>query len=221
MKIAKKTKSKAGQTYHCCRCADPIVAGQEYLEWIFYRCTPTRQHALHGAPRQSQLTRSRMSQVYGAVESAEDAIVAARQAVDISGLPDTLRSCAEEVENARQEYEDGLGNMPDSLQSSSSGEAIQEKIDGLQEFHDALESAADEIESLVEELDGLEEPNYPAEHGSDCPAGLVECGELEEGECECGHDEGEEAQATYESEQERIRGEAFDAADNALSELTL
>jgi hypothetical protein len=140
-----KKKNKAGKPYSCCRCQEKIVAGQQYYEWSFRYGGTYRQHSTHGAPKQSQLTQSKMSGVYAAVESAEESICGADNPSDIA---QALNDCASEVENVRSEYEDGLQSLPQGLQDAGGpGGQTQEKIDALQEFQDSLESAASDIES--------------------------------------------------------------------------
>jgi hypothetical protein len=142
-----KTKNKAGQPYNCCRCAGKIVAGEKYYEWKFRYGGQYRQHASHGSPKQSQLTQSKMSGVYAAVETAEDNIDQADCAADIAAA---LNDCASGVGDVRDEYQSGIDNMPEGLQQGSVAQESQEKIDALQEFCDNLESVASEIESESE-----------------------------------------------------------------------
>lgn len=221
MRVALKTKNKGVkvETYGCRKCSEPIKAGDKYYEWKHRHAAPSRQHASHGSPRQSELCTGKMSGVYAAIEGLEDTIAEARKTNDISGLVDALNTAAEEVGSVKDEYEEGLGNMPDSLQQSSSGEAIQEKIDGLQEFQDALENAAQEVETSVDEYAALEEPTEPetVEPEDDTD----EAKEKAEEENDGNQEDYETAKNEFEAEQERLREEAFERAESAAGELSI
>lgn len=143
-RVATKTKSKAGKPYDCSRCAEPIKAGDKYYEWSFYRSSPTRQHESHGYPKPSQLTQSKLSGAYAAIEDAEETISTADNAADMA---QALTTAAEEVCTVKDEYQESLDNMGDNLAQGSTGQEIQEKIDALEEFEGTLNDAASEIES--------------------------------------------------------------------------
>lgn len=150
----------------CCRCPEPIVKGEEYHQWAIKSQrggTVYRQHTSHGHVRQSQLTHSKMSGVYAAIEGAEDALSSAETCEDVA---EALRSAASDVEGVRDEYQESLDNMPEQLQQGDTGQQIQEKVDGLEEFADALNSAADDCEGMHEEVDEPEDGEEAVE-GSD------------------------------------------------------
>lgn len=226
MRVALKTKNKGVKvaTYPCRKCDQPIKAGEQYYEWKHRHAPPSRQHQTHGGPRQSELCTGKMSGVYAAIAAAEDAMGEAHKTNDASGLTEILNTCAQEVEQVKDEYQQGLDNMPESLQSSSSGDAIQEKIDGLEQFQDALESAASECEDW--DMD-TESPEPGADHTDECASN--EEVEPEEGKeatgeyqpCDCGFDDLETKKDEWESEQENKISEAFDTAENALQELSI
>lgn len=223
MRVSLKTKNKGIKhaTYRCQRCSDPIKAGDEYYEWKFKHAEPSRQHKTHGAPRQSQLCNGKMSGVYAAVEGVEDDIKAARNSRDIGGLADVLNSAAEEVRNVKDEYESGLSNMPDSLQQSSTGEQIQEKIDALETFADELESAASDVEGFSDELDGLEEPGKPDAEEIE-PSGDEQADDDARDDAEQeAEDEYESALETYHSECSGHVEQAIDRAEEAVGSLNV
>jgi chromosome segregation ATPase len=219
MKVALKTKNKGVkvETYGCRKCSEPIKAGDKYYEWKHRHAPPSRQHTSHGQPRQSELCTGKMSGVYAAIEGLEDTIAEARKTNDITGLVDALNTAAEEVDTVKEEYQSGLDNMPEPLQQSSSGDAIQEKIDGLEEFKDALENAAQEVETSVDEYDALEEPAEPemVEPADD----TEEAKEKAEEENDGNQKDYETAKNEFEAEQDRLREEAFERAESAAGEL--
>lgn len=139
-----KKKNKAGKPYSCCRCSEKIVAGQEYYVWAFRYGGKYRQHATHGAPKPSQLTQSKMSGAYAAIETAEEAINTATTVADIASA---LNDCAQSIEEVHGEYQEGLDNMPDGLRDAAENGETGERMNGLEEFKDNLESVASDIES--------------------------------------------------------------------------
>jgi DNA repair ATPase RecN len=147
-RVSTKKKNKAGEAYGCCRCADPIKAGDQYYEWSFRYGGTHRQHISHGSPKQSQLTQSKMSGAYAAIESAEEAIAAADNVEDIKSA---LEECATEIESVAEEYQESFDNIPENLQQGGPAQEMQEKIEGLQSFAEELNSAASDLEDFDEE----------------------------------------------------------------------
>lgn len=219
MRVRRKTKNKGVKyaTYPCRKCSEPIKAGDEYYEWQHRHAPPSRQHASHGAPRQSELCTGKMSAVYAAVESIEDAVGNARRMNDISGLADALNNASSEVSQVKEEYEESLGNMPEQLQTSGTGEEIQNKIDELETFISELDDAATDCESFDGELTDMDADEPRTDHTDECPVTKVENGEAEEGDCDCGADEHD----TWESEREEKISEACDRAEQAAESLSI
>ena len=144
------SQGRAAGTVRCARCPEPIVKGQEYYQWAIKAQrggTVYRQHTSHGPVRQSQLTHSKMSGAYAAIEAAEDSIAAAGS---VDELEEALNDCISEIESVRDEYQESLDNMPEGLQQGDTGQQIQEKIDELESFIGELESARDTLESFDE-----------------------------------------------------------------------
>jgi hypothetical protein len=156
----KKNKSGKAESYRCDSCAEPIVAGQSYYEWSFRYGGTHRQHTEHAHPKQSQLTQSKMSGVYSAIEAAEEALGSATCTEDIR---EALNECATEVESVKDEYQESIDAMisPDGAVAQE----CQEKIDALETFKDELESASSDVEDFEEhEPEEPEEPKEVATH---------------------------------------------------------
>jgi hypothetical protein len=96
-------------------------------------------------PRPSQLTQSKMSGVYEAQETMEDAIGSATSPSDIASA---LESCAEAVRDVAEEYRDSVQNMPESLQQGSVAQECEEKAYSLDDWAQSLDDAKDEIDNL-------------------------------------------------------------------------
>jgi len=142
-RVTTKTKSRSGKDYTCESCHKKIEPGTKYYKWSFRYGGTHRQCAACGMPKQSQLTQSKMSGFYAAIEAAEAAI---NSATSIDDLASALNDCAQAVDEVRQEYEDGLDNMPDGLRAAAEEGEVGEKMQALEEFKDNLESKATDLE---------------------------------------------------------------------------
>lgn len=150
-----KSQGRAeGGTMRCVSCPTPIVKGEEYYQWSIKATrggTTYRQHKAHGYPKQSQLTNSKLSEAYAAIETAQTDLAAASTKQEIE---DVLQACADGIDGVRDEYQNSLDNMPDGLQTGTTGQEIQEKIDALEEFSSNLTSVDlddDEYEEAAKE----------------------------------------------------------------------
>lgn len=117
-----------------------IKKGDTYYSWSF-RYGGTYKSLTR--PKPSQLTQSKLSSVYAAIEDMEENVAAATSIDDIS---EALNTCAESVGEVAQEYRDGVENMI-SQEGAIAQESI-EKADNLDEFKQELEDAATEVDNL-------------------------------------------------------------------------
>jgi len=131
----------------CVRCGAVIQIGESY-KWFRFRWGSKVVFCGVHSPRLSEMTTSdKLARLYGARESVEDAISDADSIETLSSALEEAISTAEEVGS---EYESSLENMPDGLQQSATGEAIQEKIDACSAWATELESCKAELESEEE-----------------------------------------------------------------------
>lgn len=166
-RVFEKTKNKGGKgEYRCCGCSDPIVPGEKYYEWSFRYGGTYRQHTKHGRPKNSQLTQSKLSTVYEAIETLEESLPHAETKDDITSA---VEECLSQIEEVKSEYEQAYETIPN--------EDTQSKIDALDSFISELESEKDNLD------DGEDEPEEKNE------------GESDE-DFEKRHDDWEEAQGT-------------------------
>lgn len=159
-RVSTKTKSKGGkaESYRCDSCPEPILPKQQYYEWSFRYGGTHRQHVSCGPVKQSQLTQSKMSGVYAAVEAAEAEIASAE---DNDALAAALETCADSVDEVKDEYQESLDNM--ISQDGSIAQEVQEKIETLESFADELRNATfDEFDE-----EEPEEPTKPDAGASD------------------------------------------------------
>lgn len=157
-RVRTKTKSRAGQKYHCGKCGKAIKPKEKYYEWKFRYGGTHRQHESCGYPRASQLTQSKMSTVYAAIEDAGDDIAKAETPSDIA---DALDNCAESAREVASEYEQAMEAMGEAGANNSDWE---ERKSALEDFADSLDNAASEMrDHEVDDDDAeAEEPDMEA-----------------------------------------------------------
>ena len=68
----------------------------------------------------------------------------------IEGYISQLQDLKDNVESMRDEETEKLDNMPDGLQESERGEAIQDAIDNLDSASDSIGDAIDYLNELTE-----------------------------------------------------------------------
>lgn len=120
-----------------------VKKGETYYSWAF-AFSPKQISLTY--PKRQQLTRSSfLTAVYDIQDSLE--AIGADTPEDLQSLRDGI---LEEIRELAEQTQESLDNMPDSLQSSPTGELLQERID-------ALESWADDLEGI--ELDDYDDPD--------------------------------------------------------------
>lgn len=142
----------------CGRCGQTISPGETYRQASpGFRSRPLIRCAkVECSFRQSELTASKMSGAYAALEDAEDALLGELQTVDevrdvLQTAADGLREVAEEYREASQSWGNGQGN------------------DEWDMWADELDSAADELEGWEpddpedEEIEGQPDEDKVAE----------------------------------------------------------
>lgn len=136
-RVAKRTAAKAYP-------ADGIAKGDVYYHWKIKMAYGGLVRRSKTYPRRSQLT---LSDFLGQAYDLDDAVSAAES-------PDDLDSLADDVRALGEEQADKLSNMPDGLQSGSTGELLQERADQCEEWATEIDNARD---AWREALDALEE----------------------------------------------------------------
>ena len=74
----------------------------------------------------------------------------AKQRKELQGYADGLEKIKCAIEEMREDEECKFDNMPEGLQESERGEAIQEAIDNLESASSSLEEAIDYLNEIVE-----------------------------------------------------------------------
>jgi hypothetical protein len=175
-RVFTKTKATYGRPYSCC--APVCVVAQEdggsrdikpgttYYQWTrrFGRTGQTyRQHTACGRPKPTQLSSRKTAQVEEAIDLAlgelsawscdlpalED-IEAGNAELAVEGLEEIAEGVCQAARDVADEYEEGVYNMPDSLQSSPTGEAMTQVAEELREWADNIESEASDVDSDID-----------------------------------------------------------------------
>lgn len=146
----------------CRKCGSEIKAGDSY-KWFANRIgrSSIKKKFCSRCPiRQSDMTTSdKLSTLYSAQETLEDAIP---KAESLDDLAQALNEAASEARDVAEEYRDSVSNMPDSLQSSPQADEMNEKADNIESWADSLESAASEIEGMSDESEPEEDEECAA-----------------------------------------------------------
>lgn len=123
-----------------------IHKGESYYWWQFMN---GGKNISKTQPRQSQLTQSEfMSQYYSIQEQIEDLA----DITDAGDLSDFIENIKSDAESLRDETQERLDSMPDSLQSSPTGELLQERIDEMEEIVSQLENIEVDYEEDMDDI---------------------------------------------------------------------
>ena len=134
-----------------------IHKGESYWTWAFMNGP---QLYSKECPRQSQLTQSEfLSTYYSIMEEVEDW---EPESQDEDALEEFISIITEELGDLRDETQDRLNNMPESLQYSDTGQLLQERID--------------ECDSLISDFEAVDTtPDYDEEATGEEKAEWWEC----------------------------------------------
>ena len=89
-------------------------------------------------PKRSQLTQSNfLSQLYDLQDGIDERFSEAQTSDDFNSARDEVVA---EIENLRDECQESLDNMPESLQYAPTGELLQERIDALENWSSEFEN---------------------------------------------------------------------------------
>jgi len=145
--------------HRCNKCGQDILPGQDRYEWSFRFGGTYRRHVTCGFPRPSELTQSKMAQVYAATEAVED-LVHAEGDLALDDLVQALETAAEEIEQVVSEYNEAAENF------GGQGENADRAME-LDSYADTIRNAAD---SLDEDTATLEDMQAAVDQAiSECP----------------------------------------------------
>ena len=118
-----------------------IRVGDSYYWWQFMRGPRMNSKT---PPRPSQLTRSEFMVPY---LQALEALGDLNDSGDLrEDLAPALRIIVDDLESLRDETQDKLDNMPESLQQGDTGQLLEERVANLEQFIPELERLTDQAE---------------------------------------------------------------------------
>lgn len=142
--MAKVTKQKCRKEIKCSKCGKTIAVGQEYLKGTPFHMRPICR-CLRCGLKSYELSSSEYVRAIGRISEGhyenEDDIEYL-----VSALTDLMDEC-----------QDSYDNIPEQLQSGSTGEMLQERIDNLQTVIDELEGI--DVSGIYEEAEEYAENN--------------------------------------------------------------
>lgn len=188
-----------------------IVKGQKYYKWTT-RPGGRGRGILHRSPTYPKPQQLTSSDFLRRVYDINDLLAELQSFLprdDIEAARDEAVNMAEEL---RDEQQEKLDNMPESLQYSPTGELLQERHDALEAFIDELQGVEipDEVEEPDDEPDLPDEPLPPAPANYDSDEDFLQAEEKHREELR----EWESAAREHDDWQERQ-----DAYDDFISEL--
>lgn len=68
----------------------------------------------------------------------------------LSGVIDSITDAISELEEIRDEEQDALDSLPESLQCSSKGEMMQEYIDDMESVMSDMENVQESIQKIID-----------------------------------------------------------------------
>ncbi len=70
--------------------------------------------------------------------------------VQLEALAEKLRNIHEVLQEVRDEEEEALTNMPDSLQAGDKGQVMADAVESMDEVLDQLDEGANTLEGLIQ-----------------------------------------------------------------------
>jgi len=144
-------KNRAGKVIKCGRagCGEEIVPGEKYFFWE-PRYGPKHVRCYRHPPRQSETTTSKMSEVYAAVEDAQD-WATGYDGIDVNDYEDQVGNVMSVVEEKKGEYEDAAGQFGGAGENADRAEELDQfyaelegvDFDSFEEWKEANEDDAD------------------------------------------------------------------------------
>ena len=131
-RVHSQTRSTRGRAKRCGRagCGREIQPGEKYFSFSF-RYGGTQVRCSDHYPKQSELTQSKLSELYAAIEDAEDEMSSAESVDDVV----TALSNVEEVaQNLASEYEEAAEPFGGQGENMERAEALQAYADELSNF---------------------------------------------------------------------------------------
>lgn len=154
-RVFKKKKIKLGADRSCGRCGKKIEPGEEYLSWSF-RYGGTHFRCLDHPPRRSELTQSKLSEVYAAQESAEDEIDALVVDEDgaVEGVKDAVQTVIDQIQETASEYMEAAEHFGGEGENAWRADELEAWSGELESFYPDEDAALEDAKTEAMELLG-------------------------------------------------------------------
>lgn len=148
-RVNTRRKSRRGQKLVCGAdgCGREITAGESYHFWKFRYGSRQVRCAKH-YPKQSELTQSKLSTVYAAVEDASEAIALA------TGLEEVAEAVHRVGESAREvadEYREAAENFGGQGENAERADELEGWADELESWEPDVDEDIDDPEAVIEQ----------------------------------------------------------------------
>jgi hypothetical protein len=157
-RVKQQVKSTRGKSVSCGRCGKAIAPGDKYYRWAFryggkqYRCS---EHP----PKQSELTQSKMSQVYDAVEDAHQSLASAETVEDVRTIVEEVAGAVSEVVDEYREAAEQFGGGGPNAERADELEGWQSDLESFDPNVDDAEWDEDRVGmELAQEMFGVDNP---------------------------------------------------------------
>lgn len=147
-RVHRTRKNRAGAERSCGKCGRKIEPGQEYLSWSF-RYGGTRYRCMDHPPRPSDLTQSKMAEVYAAVEGAQDDLPGLTETDAIQEAVHDVASTVREVAEEYREAAEPFGGMGENAERADELEGWASDLESFYPDGEDAEAAREEAEELV------------------------------------------------------------------------
>jgi hypothetical protein len=152
-RVYTQKKSSRGTERRCGRygCGKVIEPGERYFQFSFryggthYRCAEHR-------PRQSELTQSKMSAVYAAIEDAEDNLGEAGTVEEVRGLVEAVTEVVTEVAEEYREAAESFGGAGENAERADELESWASELEDFDPDEPEERPNADEREAIEEKM---------------------------------------------------------------------
>ena len=156
--MPRQTKVEKSRREWNCAAGHVIPIGSAFV-WLKWRNRGRYNRCLKHLPFQThELQSPRIGKMAGL-----DDTISGINFDNPSDAAEGLRELASEAEGIGQEYADGVGNMPDSLQSSPTAEAMEQIASEIDDWVGELNSRADEIDSWAPDESAMADLEETAE----------------------------------------------------------
>lgn len=148
-RVNTQTRSTRGRAKHCGRCGREIKPGERYFSYSF-RYGGTQVRCSEHYPKQSELTQSKLSELYSAIEGAEEEMASAETVDDIVTAVGSVEEVARDLASEYEEAAEAFGGAGENAERA---EMLESYADELSNF------SPDEAEAEVdcEECEGTGE----------------------------------------------------------------